>query len=254
MSIQWIARVLDLEHPDLDSGMKFILLGLANHTNPPNQCFPSVRLLMKYTAQCERAVRSNIRKLEDAGLVRIERRPQKTSLYFFAFGGGAESAPLGADDAPLGADSAPEPLLNHQITDASAKPDARAFEDWKVSELTTKRIEKDEGLCSAEIEREQRLFILKCLAGRIPTNPDAAFRVWCARVKTLNHKPKAPPAAALDPLQPRDRVATLALYRSMLKTYEDAEHHKYAEQMRIMIGKLEERNDVTEAGTGQQVQ
>lgn len=268
MSIQAIAQVLDLEDERLDAGMKLVLIGIANHTSTSGQCFPSVSTLMRYSALAERTVRGIVKKLEEYGFIRVDRREGRSSIYYLTLPTPANPADTPAAAAPTPATDAPPPLqqlhpnrnTNRKESDAS---DARAAfdEDWKPKAETVTRIVNDEGLSFEELERERQQFVLKCVANdRIPKNPDAAFRAFCKQLAGLHHKPKPPPPrrAAPVPMGERQRLEaaitstekTIEIYRSMGRTYEI--EHELAPRIRAWTAELEELpNDDT--GTAEDV-
>jgi hypothetical protein len=237
MSLEYLNAALNL--PMEDSSAKAVLIGLANHTSPEGECWPGVRRLQLYTALCERTVRASIKRLEALGLLEVTRRDHTTSLYKLKLSihqmqpavqlmhkGGAADAGGGAAAAGGGAANAPKPLLNPQITDAS---DARVFdEDWKPSPATVEALTSKQGLSAGQIERERFMFVLKAMAGTIPTKPDAAFKAWCARLPSLNHQPKnsietAAPSAEWAAKSRIDKLRELAAFKRKINRIQDAE-------------------------------
>lgn len=140
---------------------------------------------------------------------------------------GASRAPQGCRTDTPGVHEVHPNTKEHNRIDAS---DARAMpdfnENWAPPVGTVEKIKADEGLTEEEIERELKLFILKNLeAPAPPRNPVAAFRTWCARLKTLTYRPPPPPpkrrkadAAPQQPLGiPDDTDARLPLLRDKLR-------------------------------------
>src|SRR6187399_1843993 len=109
MSIQMIAKVLDLELNDPSA--KAVLIGLANHTSPEGQCFPSVRRLMRYSGLSERTVRETIRRLKEMGLITVDEQLGKRSIYTLHIDTPATDAP---PTSSTPAADAPPPLRETQ--------------------------------------------------------------------------------------------------------------------------------------------
>ena len=109
--IDWAFRQTQISSP-----MKFVLLALANYADPAGRCWPSYSKVAELTNMCRRAVINNISKLEESGLLTIEKRPTNgkhlSSIYQLSYSeyrspsNGALDSPPSAPDAPLG--SAPD--------------------------------------------------------------------------------------------------------------------------------------------------
>lgn len=184
MSIEAIARVLNLEMSDPSA--KLVLIGLANHTGPTGQCYPSVRLLMKYSGLSERAVRATIKRLETDGYIKVERRTGTSSLYFLGEplqlvqGGGADFA--GGEVQQLHPNR-----NNNRKTNAS---DARAglSTDWRPDNFS----EIETQYPGIDVDHQLALFIADNNANAtVLANPEAAFSKWMLRTKDLKTPPKA---------------------------------------------------------------
>lgn len=225
MSLEYLNAALNLSMES--SSAKAVLIGLANHTSPEGECWPSIRRLMLYSALSERTVRDALRCLESYGYLHTTKRPQRTNLYRLELPGVGRELPVEGRELPQGgATAAPEPLLNPQITDAS---DARVFnEDWKPSPATVEALTSKQGLSAGQIERERFMFVLKAMAGTIPTKPDAAFKAWCARLPSLNHQPKqaaeaATPSAEWTSKSRIDKLREHAAFKRKINRIQDAE-------------------------------
>lgn len=205
MSIQAIARVLDLELNDVSA--KAILVGLANHTSPDGQCFPSIRRLMRYSGLSERAVRDTIKRLEELSLVRVDRQPGKRSIYHLQLPTPADAA--GVEEGATPANAAGDPGKSRTTTPADAAPhnrqdnrketsDARELDDdWKPSPSLMARL--DYAYPNIDIAEQVKLFILYNQSrGNVVKNPNAAFEVWMRRASSLKLpvKQRPPPARA----------------------------------------------------------
>lgn len=72
---------------DLPQGQKMVLLALADRANDDGECWPGQESLSRKCSMSERAIRDNIHKLEQAGLIEVETRQdtdthqRKTNLY-----------------------------------------------------------------------------------------------------------------------------------------------------------------------------
>ncbi len=120
---------------------KAVLVSMADHADEDGACFPSVARLAAHTELSERAVRSALRRLEAAGLVKSRARSGTSTLYVLnletpapsaapasrsapAVGAGGQDVPPtpAPDAAPPRQDvpdtpapAAPKPSLNHQM-------------------------------------------------------------------------------------------------------------------------------------------
>src|SRR3954467_775892 len=56
------------------STTKLVLVKLADNANEEGFCFPSIDLIVRHTELSERAVRAHLKRLEELGLIRVERR------------------------------------------------------------------------------------------------------------------------------------------------------------------------------------
>ena len=82
MSIEALNWALNLQ---LDKPVwKSVLIGIANHANPNGQAWPSVARLSLYSGFKERAIRTAIKQLIDAGWLHQELRSGTTPLYTLA--------------------------------------------------------------------------------------------------------------------------------------------------------------------------
>ncbi len=209
-----------------------VLLALCTHAdNYTNKCWPSAERIRNLTGLGISTIRRAMDELAEAGYISIEPVPGRVHRTTITLAGAPpidqcldRPTPPALGDTPPALVGAPpaagdELLKNYQEKDAS---DARAFDDdWQPSNETARKIAQVDNLSLAEIERERRIFVLKAQAGTIPDKPDAAFKVWCARVKGLNHKPATPPPApAPGPPTVWDRDAKLAHLRRLRNLYE----------------------------------
>lgn len=224
MSIQAVAQVLDFELADPSA--KLILIGIANHTSPNGHCFPSVRLLMRYSGLAESTVREKIRQLEEQKLIEVERTPGKSSIYRLTL-------PLQRPDHPP-PDSGPPPLRqpdpNHNKNRKEPScADAREGlpEDWGPSEKLRRKLDKD--YPEIDIDEQARLFVLQNNAkGTLIAKPDAAFEIWMARAPQLKVPAKArtpAPSAGRDPRDPASRALaceTEARWKRKLRDFDQS--------------------------------
>lgn len=72
MSIKIMSAVF--ENETLGPTERLIMLALADHADDAGVCYPSIARLCRRTGLKERSVQTNIRKLVDAGYIRIEER------------------------------------------------------------------------------------------------------------------------------------------------------------------------------------
>ena len=67
LSLAWEAEVATY-------GMKVVLAALADkHQDKTNLCFPSITTLTKMTCMCRQSVINHIKRLEEIGLISVER-------------------------------------------------------------------------------------------------------------------------------------------------------------------------------------
>lgn len=84
---------------------KLILLKLADQANDDGTCFPSQKTIGRDTGLGKTAVKDNLRKLRDAGLILAEERHvdgRQTSNGYRLVGGGRNPTPGGRADDPSG--------------------------------------------------------------------------------------------------------------------------------------------------------
>lgn len=125
MSIQAMSWVINLDLPAADG--KFVLLMLANHADEDGYCYPSQKRLAQECGLGERAVRNQLSRLEDIGLIRRQRRTRqngsRTSDGYWLVGIGqpAKSAGMSQDvsnrqinHSQPAKSAAPEPSVNPQ--------------------------------------------------------------------------------------------------------------------------------------------
>lgn len=202
MSIEAIARVLNLEMDDPSA--KLVLIGIANHTGPTGQCYPSVRLLMRYSGLAESTVRQVIKRLEGDGYITVQRRTGTSSLYFLGpvlqppQGGGPES----------GGGVVQQLDPNRKSNRKPNASDARAGlpDDWRPANFS--KIETD--YPGIDIEHQLALFVADNNSkGTVLADAEAAFAKWMLRTKDLkNVKPR--PAAGSGGAPAREAPAAAA--------------------------------------------
>lgn len=79
--IEDILTLLRLGNTSLRTTEKFVLLVLADHAGPDGRCSPSETRIASLVESSERTVRRAIERLEELGLVEVERRPGQNSTY-----------------------------------------------------------------------------------------------------------------------------------------------------------------------------
>lgn len=62
---------------------KLVLILLANCHNPQNGCYPSIQYIAKCAGLSENAVRENIKRLVEDGIVSVKQRKHQSSCYTF---------------------------------------------------------------------------------------------------------------------------------------------------------------------------
>lgn len=72
MSIRAMVWAFDQE--GLESGLKFVLVALADKADDANSCYPGQAMLARMTGQSERSVRSHVAELEGLGLLTRQHR------------------------------------------------------------------------------------------------------------------------------------------------------------------------------------
>lgn len=82
MSVRIMSQVF--ESDTLEATPRLIMLALADHADDAGRCYPSIPRLCQRTGLKERAVQTNIRKLEAAGYLRIipGQGPKGCNVYF----------------------------------------------------------------------------------------------------------------------------------------------------------------------------
>jgi len=93
---------------------KLVLVKLADNSNDDGVSWPSVGYMVRHTELSERAIREHLRKLEDAGLIRIIPRKNddgsnRSNVYQLCMGGRGQVAPTDTNPAPPGAAGAKKP-------------------------------------------------------------------------------------------------------------------------------------------------
>jgi helix-turn-helix protein len=83
MSLQAMIWALDQYAPPIP---KLVLIGMANYAGVENTCWPAARTLCKPASACERSVRAAIADLEHNGLIAVERRAPKSSMFTLKLG------------------------------------------------------------------------------------------------------------------------------------------------------------------------
>ena len=109
----------------LSSGEKLVLIALCDQANDSGECFRLNSTLMEKCSMSERAVRDNLSKLEEKGLIEREFRSGRSTIFYLYPGRffrnprrftPADLAPTPADLAPTPADLAPTPADLAPIT------------------------------------------------------------------------------------------------------------------------------------------
>jgi DNA-binding MarR family transcriptional regulator len=243
---------------ELRSAVKFVLVAIAHHTNDYSGiAWPGLARLSRFTGLDRRSIQRCVKELEALGLMQIRRGTgTSSSVYTLTLpgeaaidvtddktlppealgpGGGTESPPSkgGGTESPGGRQRVtPGAAQSHPNSNERERKtsDARDLlaDDWQPKEVTVIQIKEREQLTDDEVEDQRRMFLLKNEGVAVP-RPDAAFKMWCARVKDLKHPPRKPPAKkqadTRTPLEKaRDMVknlnGTIDLYRRMGKNYE----------------------------------
>ncbi len=155
MSVKIMSVVFDSK--SLKPTERLIMLALADHADDEGRCYPSINRLCQRTGLKERAVQTNIRKLEEQGYLRIHEGAGRngSNLYFVHPTPAADAPPQEmhpALDAPppriiCGSDpaaDAPKPsgtIIEPSNKDQSA-PDptfSRFWEDWPLAKVGKKK-------------------------------------------------------------------------------------------------------------------
>lgn len=80
MANKWINTVRDLPEPRHPS-LRLLLFVLADAANEGGECWLRLSVLARRCGLKERAVRRNLRLLEQGGFIRCEQRPGQASVY-----------------------------------------------------------------------------------------------------------------------------------------------------------------------------
>jgi DNA-binding transcriptional ArsR family regulator len=67
---------------DVPAAQRLTLLALADRADEDGYCWPSVATLMEKCRSGESTIRRHLKELEEMGVLRVERRPNKVSKYF----------------------------------------------------------------------------------------------------------------------------------------------------------------------------
>lgn len=78
MSLEYITKVLKVE---VSPSQKLILIVLANYSDQFGQSYPSHKKLTQLTNLSLTAIKDNLKKLQDMGLIEWERRDNTSNLY-----------------------------------------------------------------------------------------------------------------------------------------------------------------------------
>lgn len=213
---------------------KLILLALADrHNTEHHLAYPSIDWLCDFSCLDRKTVIAALQRLQEAGhIIDSGKRVGKTK-QIKAWALNMPNGPdIGMLMQPKGA-VFPGKESQKRDTEPVKEPiDSRVFDEgWKPQPETVAKIQADEGLSAAEVEQERKMFVLTNLEkGTQLRNPEIAFRKWCARLKTLNHKPKPLPPRAAAPLATATRADLelrltnlenlIPLYERMGKTFE----------------------------------
>lgn len=121
MSIKVMTWAWDQQIP---GNLKLLLLAISDHASDDGtNAWPSIQRLMEKTGTDRRTVQRNLRKLEEVGFLRVERRNGRASYYTVLMegrqidtppGGGNMPQGGGTDAAPGAAPTPPEPSVNRQ--------------------------------------------------------------------------------------------------------------------------------------------
>jgi DNA-binding transcriptional ArsR family regulator len=132
MSIRAIAWALQQKTGSPVS--KLVLIKLADNSNDKGACWPSISHIAEHTELSERAIRENIRKLEELGLVETRHRQvdgvSLSNWYILRLPGGVRQEAQGGTAPYAGGGGAPgapkpsslEPSLNRHKRDGADAP------------------------------------------------------------------------------------------------------------------------------------
>lgn len=128
MSVKIMSAVF--ENEALGPTERLIMLALADHADDEGRCYPSIARLCRRTGLTERAVQSNIRKLQDAGYVAVQLGAGRSGSNLYL----VRATP--APDAPKPSGTIIEPSSKDHLTD---DPVRGRFEDfwneWPLSKI-----------------------------------------------------------------------------------------------------------------------
>lgn len=146
MSIRIMSAVFESE--TLGATERLIMLALADHADDEGRCYPSISRLCQRTGLGERAVQTNIRKLQSQGYVEIipGAGRQGSNLYFVR--------PTPAPDAPKPSVTIIEPSVPLVVPqpEKPKEPDRQRLpEDW-VPDREYREFARDLNLTDADIE------------------------------------------------------------------------------------------------------
>ena len=177
MSIRIMAAVFDL--PDMGPTHRLIMLALADHADDAGRCYPSLARLARRTGLTDRAIRTNLRQLEYAGQIRVEKQagPKGCNVYFLTPQEAPTPEPRSPrnhvppeyDDQDPGTTfphtpepRSPEPSYNHQETslfgEASPaktkrrKPSKQMPDDWTPDQATALRLRDQHNLTNDDLQ------------------------------------------------------------------------------------------------------
>ncbi len=135
---------------ELPPTQKLVLISLADHANQDGECWPSINRLAKFTGLGRTAIKTNLKKLEDAGFITAEQRLREdgghTSHLYHLNNPLCRGVPYpmsGGDHAPMsGGDHQEHSTLEHSNkpanqngfefeSESTHKPTAeQIFEEW----------------------------------------------------------------------------------------------------------------------------
>lgn len=103
--------------------VKAVLISIADQANDDGVCWPSVKSMCQRTCLAERTVQGAIKWLVEAGVLTVDDRSGKSSVYTVTPAGDAPPQEMrGAGDAPTPAGDAPPPPQEMHPTPAARAP------------------------------------------------------------------------------------------------------------------------------------
>jgi len=189
------------ESESLPPTARLVLLALADHADDTGRCYPSIARLCRRTGLSERAAQTNIKKMVDAGYIRIVTGGGKgnTNLYFISANPAADAPrtictpAADAPQTPQQMRETPQQMHpNHQEPSlepsVSKKPrKSRMPQDAEISDEMRATAEK-EGVAPQEATAQFQSFKDNAHAhGKTFADWNAAWRNW---LRSPFYKPK----------------------------------------------------------------